>query len=97
MVYAQPRISPRKRKYKLHSGSSNPDQTTGPNDSQQKKKTSWIVDFADPVDHRGKSKVIENGQNSEKSSGDLRNLAVTQYPVKDHQLTLMGKTHMCKQ
>ena len=29
-----------------------------------------------------------NGQNTEKSPGDLR-LAVTQTPVKDHQLTLM--------
>ena len=33
--------------------------------------------------------IIENGQNTEKSLGDLRRLAVTQTPVKDHQLTLM--------
>ena len=33
--------------------------------------------------------IIENGQNTEKSSGDLRRLAITQSPVKDHQLTLM--------
>ena len=33
--------------------------------------------------------IIENGQNTEKSLGDLRRLAVTQSPVKDHQLTLM--------
>ena len=33
--------------------------------------------------------VIENGQNTEKSPGELRRLAVTQIPVKDHQLTLM--------
>ena len=32
---------------------------------------------------------IENGDNTEKSPGDLRRLAVTQSPVKDHQLTLM--------
>ena len=32
--------------------------------------------------------IIENGQNTEKSPGDLRRFAVTQYPVKDHQLTL---------
>ena len=32
------------------------------------------------------------GQNTEKSRGDLKRLAVTQTPVKDHQLTLMGKT-----
>ena len=33
-------------------------------------------------------------QNTEKSSGDLRRLAVTQTPVKDYQLMLMWKT--CK-
>ena len=32
--------------------------------------------------------IIENGRNT----GDLRRLAVTQTPVKDHQLKLMGKT-----
>ena len=31
--------------------------------------------------------IIENGQNTKKSPGDLRRLAVTQSPVKDHQLT----------
>ena len=29
--------------------------------------------------------IIEIGQNTEKSPGDLRRLAVTQTPVKDHQ------------
>ena len=38
--------------------------------------------------------IIENGQNTEKSPGDLRSLAVTQSPVKNHQLTLMWKTLM---
>ena len=38
--------------------------------------------------------IIENGQNSEKSPGDLRRLAVTQTPVKNHQLTLMWKALM---
>ena len=33
--------------------------------------------------------IVKNGQNTEKSPGDLRRLAVTQTPVKDHQLTLM--------
>ena len=33
--------------------------------------------------------IIENGHNTDKSPGDLRRLAVTQTPVKDHQLTLM--------
>ena len=32
---------------------------------------------------------IENGQNTEKSPGDLRRLAVTQAPVKDDQLKLL--------
>ena len=35
---------------------------------------------------------IKNGQNTEKSPGDLRRLAVTQTPVKDYLLTLMQKT-----
>ena len=42
-------------------------------------------------DHPNDS-IIENGQNTEKSPGDLRRLAVTQTPVKDHLLKLMGKT-----
>ena len=33
--------------------------------------------------------IIENRQNTEKSPGDLRRLAVTQTPVKDHQLMLI--------
>ena len=36
--------------------------------------------------------IIENGQNTEKSPGDLKRLDVTQTPVKDHKLTLMWKT-----
>ena len=32
--------------------------------------------------------IIEIGQNTEKSTEDLRRLAVIQTPVKDHQLTL---------
>ena len=39
-------------------------------------------------DHPNDS-IIENGQNTEKSPGDLRRLAVTQTPVKNHRLTLM--------
>ena len=35
---------------------------------------------------------IQNGQNTEKSPGDLRRLAITQTSVKDHQRQLMGKT-----
>ena len=37
----------------------------------------------------GKFGIIENGQNTEKGPVDFRRLAVTQSPVKDHQLTLM--------
>ena len=33
--------------------------------------------------------IIENDQNTEKSPGDLKRLAVTQTPVKTHQLTLV--------
>ena len=33
--------------------------------------------------------ITEIGQNTEKSPGGLRRLAVTQTPVKDYQLTLM--------
>ena len=33
--------------------------------------------------------IIENGQNTEKSPGDLRRLAATQTSVKDYQQTLM--------
>ena len=36
--------------------------------------------------------IIENGQNTEKSPGDLWRLAVTQTPVKNYQLKLMWKT-----
>ena len=33
--------------------------------------------------------IIEYGQNTEKSPGDLRILAITQTPVKENQLTLI--------
>ena len=32
---------------------------------------------------------FENGHNAEKSPGDLRRVAVTQTPAKNHQLKLM--------
>ena len=35
--------------------------------------------------------VIKIGQNTKKSSGDLRRLDITQTPVENHQLTLIGK------
>ena len=39
-------------------------------------------------DHQNYS-IIEIGQNTEKSPGELKRLTVIQTPVKDHQLTLM--------
>ena len=36
--------------------------------------------------------IAKNGQNPDTSPGDLKRLAVTQTPVKNHQLTLMWKT-----
>ena len=39
-------------------------------------------------DHPNDS-IIKIGQNTEESPGDLRRLAITQTPVKDHQLTLV--------
>ena len=36
--------------------------------------------------------IIKISQNTKKSSGDLRRFAVTQTPVENHQLTLVGKT-----
>ena len=39
-------------------------------------------------DYRNDS-ITENGQNTEKSPGDLKRLAVTQTPVKNHLLILM--------
>ena len=50
-------------------------------------------DWVGKVIHPNNS-IIENGQNTEKSPGDLRRLAVTQSSVKDHHLTLLWKTLM---
>ena len=36
--------------------------------------------------------IVEIGQNTTKSPGDLSRLAVTQNPEEDNQLTLVGKT-----
>ena len=33
--------------------------------------------------------IAKNGQTSKTSPGDLRRLAITQTPVKNHQLTMM--------
>ena len=37
--------------------------------------------------------IIKIGQNTEKSPGDLREFAITQTPVKDHQLALARRIH----
>ena len=39
-----------------------------------------------------KYSIVDIGQNTEKSSEDLKRLAVTQTPMKDHQLTLEWET-----
>ena len=36
--------------------------------------------------------IVEIGQNTKKSPGDSRTLAVTQIPVENHLLMLVGKT-----
>ena len=55
------------------------------------KRTRGLGSWRTSGDHPNES-IIDNGQNPEKSPGVLRRLAVTQTPVKDHQLTLMWKT-----
>ena len=57
---------------------------------EKKKRIGRIMNFAVPADHRVKLKECE--KNTEKNHRDLRRLAVTQTPVKDHQLKLMRKT-----
>ena len=36
-------------------------------------------------------RILEIGQNSKKSPGDLRGLAITHTPVENHQLTILSK------
>ena len=57
-----------------------------------------LVKWVEVLEIRGRAETIQTtysiikiGQNTKKSSGDLRILAVTQTPVKDHQLMLMWK------
>ena len=45
------------------------------------KGTGWLGNYC----------IIESGQNTEKSPGNLRRVAVTQTSVKDYQLTLMRR------
>ena len=46
----------------------------------------------EPIGDHPNYSIIKIGQNTEKSSGDLKRLAVTQTLVKDHQLTPLWKT-----
>ena len=52
------------------------------------KGTGGLGNWRTSGDHPNDS-IIKNGQNTEKSHGDLRRLAVTQTPVKNHRLMLM--------
>ena len=54
-------------------------------------KTGGLGNKRTSEDHPNYS-IIEIGQNTEKSLGDLRRLTVTQTPVEDHQLMLVWKT-----
>ena len=53
--------------------------------------TGWLERGRTSGDHPN-GNIIENDQNTEKSPGDLRRLAVTQTSVKTHQLMLRWKT-----
>ena len=55
--------------------------------------TGRIVNWRTNRDHRNYS-IVNIAQNTELSLGDLTELAVTQTLVKDHQLTLVWKTHV---
>ena len=68
---------------------------SGSNSGVQKLQGVRFGSWRPSGDHPNNS-IIENGQNTEKSSGDLRRLAVTQSPAKDYQRTLMWKTLMSK-
>ena len=43
----------------------------------------------DDLEDHPNDTIFENGQNTEKSPGDLRRLTDTQTPLKNHYLTLM--------
>ena len=59
--------------------------------------TKGLLKGLEDLEFGGRVETIKmTGQNPETSPGDLRRLAVTQTPVKNHQLTLMWKTLMSK-
>ena len=51
--------------------------------------TKGLLKGLEELEVGGPSSIAENSQNTKKTPGDLRRLAVTQTPVKDHLLTLM--------
>ena len=54
--------------------------------------TKGLLKGLEDLEVGGRDSIIENGQNTEKRPENLMRLAVTQTPVNDYQLTLMGKT-----
>ena len=48
-----------------------------------------------PSGEQSNYSIVEISQNTEKSPGDLRRLAVTQTPVRNHRLKLVWKTLKC--
>ena len=62
--------------------------------------TKWLLKGLEDLEVGGRvetiqnDSIIENGQNTKKRPGDLKRLAVTQTPVKNHRLTLMWKVLM---
>ena len=57
-------------------------------DDKNTKGTGRLGSWRTGGDHPNDS-IIENGQNTKKSTGDLRRLGVTQTPVKNHRLMLI--------
>ena len=60
--------------------------------SMFRKRAGRVGDQRMNSDHQDCS-IVKINQNTEKSPGDLRRLAVTRTSLKDHQLTLTGKTN----
>ena len=52
--------------------------------------TGWIDKKSTSVDHPNYN-IFKIGKNNEKSSEELRRLALTQTAMKSHQLALLGK------
>ena len=90
VVYAQPRIHPEEWDVQTSLGlwntnrSPNLSQTSKLNDSQQKKRTCWIVDIAFPTDHEVKLKEREKRERYQDLASELKrlwNMKVTVIPI----------------